>query len=130
MPRKPPVFVPPLVALGRERRALEIKPPKNHGDDNRPHSRARGYDRTWEKLRAMHLAEEPYCRRCGERGIVTPADMVDHVVTIDEDPTRRLDPANLQSLCDPCHSGPKQRADKRRAKARRRTDEDSSGGVT
>lgn len=80
-------------------------------DAKRPGSRARGYDRDWEKLRADYLAAYPSCVRCGGR-----ASLVDHKTPIRIAPHRRLDPTNLQSLCIPCHSGPKQSLDRRNLK--------------
>ena len=65
----------------------------------RPNTRARGYDRDWERLRRWHLNQEPLCRYCKEAGRVTPGSVVDHIVPIREAPERRLDPSNLQTLC-------------------------------
>ncbi len=33
-------------------------------DDHRPTATGRGYDKTWRKLRALVLFEEPLCREC------------------------------------------------------------------
>ena len=41
---------------------------------------------------------------CMERGIVTPAREVDHIIPIVERPDLRLDPSNLRPLCTSCHS--------------------------
>jgi 5-methylcytosine-specific restriction endonuclease McrA len=65
---------------------------------------ARGYDKDWRELRNAHLAEEPYCRHCAQRGIERWAQTVDHIESIREAPERRLDDTNLQSLCWPCHN--------------------------
>ena len=62
------------------------------------------YDlKAWRTLRDAHLAIEPLCRHCNERGIITAAREVDHIQAIREggDP---WDGDNLQSLCKPCHS--------------------------
>lgn len=119
MPPRPPVYRNPLLA--HPARPRERKSAKASGDHARPHSRARGYDRTWERLRLMHLNAHPYCVMCREReGRDVPADTVDHKVTIEERPDLRLDPDNLQSLCAPCHSRWKQREDKARRRARSR----------
>jgi hypothetical protein len=63
--------------------------------------RQRGYDPDWTKLRAFHIRRHPFCvvTGCGKR-----AAHVDHVVPIRRDPSRRLDPTNLQSLCHKHHS--------------------------
>lgn len=61
--------------------------------------------RAWRGLRDQVLRAEPFCRRCREEdGKLVPAKQVDHIVSIDDDPTRALDPENLQPLCTPCHS--------------------------
>lgn len=70
--------------------------------DDRPSSRTRGYTRTWEKIRVMHLRREPLCRACLGRGITTAAAEVDHVLSLRRGGTNVDD--NLQSLCKPCHS--------------------------
>jgi hypothetical protein len=62
-------------------------------------ARRRGYDSVWAKLRARHLAAHPACVVCGRAG-----EHVDHIVTVRLDPSRRLDPANLQTLCERHHS--------------------------
>lgn len=54
----------------------------------------------WQKLRAQVLAQEPLCRDCHKRQIITPATDVDH---ISGDPSdNSMD--NLQPLCHSCHS--------------------------
>jgi len=53
----------------------------------------------WRKLRAQWRKRNPSCRRCGRK-----AELVDHIVDIRTDPTRRLDWFNLQSLCWACHN--------------------------
>ncbi len=120
MPPRPPVYVNRLVAAKRAalKGKREPKTAQASGDHNRPHSRARGYDRTWEKLRIMHLNAEPFCRMCAEEGVSTPADMVDHILTVEERPDLRLVDSNLQSLCNSHHSGAKQRADRARRRGR------------
>jgi hypothetical protein len=57
----------------------------------------------------MHLSRHPLCTMCIERGRTTPATVVDHVEPHHGDPDLLYDPANLQSLCAPCHDGAKQR---------------------
>lgn len=57
----------------------------------------------WRKVSALQRKEEPLCRECLRVGVLTPATLVDHIVPI-KDGGARLDSANLQSLCDACHS--------------------------
>lgn len=63
---------------------------------------ARGYDERWYRIRRMHLAREPLCRHCGERGRLTPATEVDHILPLRSGGTHADE--NLQSLCKRCHS--------------------------
>lgn len=63
----------------------------------RPNARQRGYDRAWEALRAIVLAEEPYCRECG-----AGATDVDHRLSRARGGTD--DRANLVPLCHAHHS--------------------------
>ena len=114
MPERPPRYQPPIARQARQPKQRG----HSSGDQQRGHSRARGYDRTWERLRKMHLNAHPFCAKCLP-AVSRLATIVDHVVPIAVDPSRRLDPSNLQSLCKPHHDRDKQREDKRAAKARR-----------
>lgn len=77
---------------------------------NKPASWSGGSTRRWRSFRAAWLAEHPLCvgypagNRCGR-----VADVVDHkepLSRFERGPAReraRLDPDNVQSLCNPCH---------------------------
>lgn len=69
----------------------------------------RGYDHKWRKARERHLADHPLCVYCQRLGLVTAANVVDHVVPHRGDMALFWDQANWQSLCTPCHSSVKQR---------------------
>ena len=71
--------------------------------DNRPSAARRGYDRRWQKVRALKLRMDPLCEGCKRAGRVTPANEVHHVVAL-ADGGERLAMDNLESLCKPCHS--------------------------
>lgn len=60
------------------------------------------YDRRdWrDRISPDKLRESPLCEHCKREGRLTPATQVDH---IDGDPENNA-PANLASLCAPCHS--------------------------
>lgn len=73
-------------------------PPRERAPDNRPAAHLRGYDSDWNALRDWFIIEHPFCAACGRVGA-----MVDHVQPIDTHPERRLDPDNLQTLCNSCH---------------------------
>lgn len=59
----------------------------------------------WIKLRKQALLRDDYlCVQCLEQGIITPADVVDHIVELRDDITKAYDINNLQSLCHACHN--------------------------
>ena len=70
---------------------------KHKGGDWRP------YDADWRKLRQAFLAEHPLCVMCAEEGRTGEATVVDHIVAIADEPSRRLDATNLRPLCKPHH---------------------------
>lgn len=56
----------------------------------------------WRRIRQAHFREHPLCKFCLERGIVTPATIVDHVGPHRGDINKFwLGP--FQSLCLQCH---------------------------
>jgi 5-methylcytosine-specific restriction protein A len=59
--------------------------------------------KAWRVLRLQQLRTEPLCRMCRDEGRVTAANVVDHMVPHRGDHVLFHDPANLQSLCKPCH---------------------------
>lgn len=77
-------------------------------DKTRPNSSQRGYNRDWEKARARYLRQHPYCVACGSL-----ANVVDHRTPHRGDQAIFWDKSRWQSLCTPCHSGAKQRLERR-----------------
>jgi 5-methylcytosine-specific restriction enzyme A len=71
------------------------------------------YGWRWRKYRLAQLQANPLCRFCLDRGLIVPATVVDHIQRHagDTDPLF-WNPANLQSLCKPCHDGVKQALDR------------------
>ena len=65
--------------------------------------RQRLYGHRWKRIRAAHLAANPWCVRCLEDGIYTPATDVDHIVDHKGD-VERFFKGKLQSLCHKHHS--------------------------
>ncbi len=51
--------------------------------------------------RARRLANEPLCRDCIEKGIVTAATVPDHIVPLSKGGSD--DDANIRCLCTECH---------------------------
>ena len=63
----------------------------------------------WQRLRAEKLHRDPLCERCKQRGIITAAEEVHHIIPVESgcmlpEMTRlAYDAANLMSLCHRCH---------------------------
>lgn len=53
----------------------------------------------WRKLSRRFLESNPVCVQCYQDGVIRKADVVDHVIEIKDDWSRRLDESNLQCLC-------------------------------
>ena len=73
-----------------------------HSDAARPSARARGYDASWERIRAEYLELEPWCRFHLAQGEYVRATEVDHIVPRRAGGTD--DHTNLRSLCKSHHS--------------------------
>ena len=110
MLRKPPVHRAPH-QKGEAHRLLLWRKFARFNQGKRPSAGDRGYGKDWQQLRAAHLAAEPYCRLCAEEGVTRAAALVDHIESITKRPDLRLDDANLQSLCWPCHRAKTNRYD-------------------
>ena len=66
----------------------------------------------WKRLRKLQLTQHPLCKFCLQRGIVTRANGVDHVVPHKGDWTDFIT-GELQSLCEPCHNSAKRQIELR-----------------
>jgi 5-methylcytosine-specific restriction endonuclease McrA len=77
-------------------------------EKTRPNSSQRGYNREWQKARDLFLSQHPWCVRCGAR-----ANVVDHKDPHRGDQAIFWDKSRWQPLCTPCHSGAKQRLERR-----------------
>lgn len=91
---------------------------KADADRNRGTSAQRGYDSVWRRLRRMHLLAHPLCLFCWRKGLTVAATVADHIESVADRPDLRLDPANLQSLCEPCHNSLRQREQAAERKAK------------
>jgi len=58
----------------------------------------------WRRLRQYHITRNPLCTLCSDEGLTVVADVVDHIEEIKDNPARKLDGDNLQSLCHSCHN--------------------------
>lgn len=72
-----------------------------HAERNQVSRHLRGYGRSWEKLRAIVLDGEIFCRQCMAHGRQTYATQVDHVIPKSWGGDDSLE--NLQPLCAECH---------------------------
>ena len=56
--------------------------------------------KAWRDLRKWFIKQNPLCKWCKEEGIMTIDNLiVDHIIEIKEDSTKKLDIDNLQTLC-------------------------------
>lgn len=90
------------------KRAARIVPPwKVETRPQGPHSN-RPYNpfyhrEKWTRLSVAYRKENPLCVLCQDKGIITPAQVADHIKPIHQggDPWSR---ENLQALCTSCHN--------------------------
>lgn len=73
-------------------------------EDNRPSSSRRGYNKRWQRIRAMYLRSNPICEDCGHS-----ATEVHHIKPLREGGTNHWE--NLAPLCKKCHSRRTQRGE-------------------
>ena len=100
-----------------ERHVVAYTPKKRY--DHHYHQGKHIYSSTrWVKLRQQFIRHNPLCLHCFNRGIYTPAYMVDHIVEI-EDGGEIWDIDNLQSLCNPCHNTKTGTETKRRSRKKK-----------
>lgn len=85
--------------------------------DAHGHSKTAEAWRRWYKVaawaeirRAVFLRDGYRCQMCG---LVTPRPIADHIKPHRGDRRRFFDLGNVQTLCKPCHDGPKQAAERR-----------------
>jgi 5-methylcytosine-specific restriction protein A len=69
-------------------------------------------------MRERVLREEPLCRECDAKGLVTATTTADHIIPLAEGGTG--DRENMQGLCAPCHTA-KTARESARARLRRST---------
>ncbi|WP_353990028.1 HNH endonuclease [Pediococcus argentinicus] len=53
----------------------------------------------WKKLSRQMMIKMPICQSCYKEGVIRKADIIDHIIPIREDWSKRLDENNMQSLC-------------------------------
>lgn len=72
----------------------------------------RGYGYKWQKSRLEFLKVHPLCVYCDRIGIVTVANVVDHIIPHKGDQKLFWDRKNWQALCTNCHNTTKAREEK------------------
>jgi len=85
---------------------LSVSPGYLRPDGRKLSPSARGYDRRWEKARALFLRAHPLCqcRECDEgRKRITPAEVVDHVKPHRGNMALFWDELNWQAMSKRCH---------------------------
>ena len=105
LPRKPqrPCSYPGCPELTSERYCSKHQKEidKNYSKTSRPFKKL--YNSRWRKLRKQFLKEHPLCEECKREGIVTAAEVVDHVIPHKGNEELFWDESNWQSLCKHHH---------------------------
>lgn len=58
---------------------------------------------TWKSARLAYLAENPFCVHCQQDGLISKADVIDHIQPHKGDRRLFWDFDNWQALCKRCH---------------------------
>lgn len=58
----------------------------------------------WQNLSFQYRLTHPICEECLKLGLAVKADVVDHVIEIKDNWSKRLDESNLSSLCHHHHA--------------------------
>ena len=71
--------------------------------------------KAWKDARHISmLRHDSLCQECLRNGLYTQADVIDHIVELRDDYSRRLDQSNLEPLCHDCHNKKTYREKQRR----------------
>lgn len=87
----------------QHRRAQRERDQARRNSYPRESRQSRGYDRQWERVRAVYLQRQPLCEDCIMGDRITPAVMVHHIESVEDRPELRLHMSNLRALCRTCH---------------------------
>ena len=96
----------PFVIGHSSRKAYKPKAVVSHGEVkafNALPSREKGYGKKWEKASIAYRHANPLCVNCKAHGLVTPSQLVDHIIPHLGDDKLFWDMANWQALCQKCH---------------------------
>ena len=81
----------------------------------------------WSKLSHRWLMLHPFCVSCEVHGVMRKGDLVDHIVELRDDFSKRLDESNLQTLCYSCHN--KKTQIEKRKREKRKSSKIFGGGA-
>jgi 5-methylcytosine-specific restriction enzyme A len=91
----------------KQRKDMHKEYKKNRTDDK---EQSFYVSKEWRMLRAHHVQSNPLCYECIQESMnnprhrISPVDVVDHIIEIKDDWSKRLDPNNLMSLCMSHHN--------------------------
>ncbi len=72
-------------------------------DSRRGSAHERGYNARWRRYREQYLRRHPLCVECLERGVLTAATVVDHIIAHRGDYALFWSPENHRALCKSDH---------------------------
>jgi 5-methylcytosine-specific restriction endonuclease McrA len=116
MPYQPPAHRNPTPRTVKRHTASQVP---SH-EARRGSAQERGYNWTWQKVRADYLRNNPLCVYCEREGRYRSAQVVDHIEPHRGNQELFWNPDNWQSLCLRHHNSAKKREENRAA---RRADE-------
>ncbi len=93
MPRKP----------GEQFIKRKIRQTNKIYNKSRPKRDRLYYSSQWKQISMLYRKQHPLCEECERNGIITPADLVDHIIAVN-DGGNMWEWENLQSLCMNCHN--------------------------
>ncbi|AYB37431.1 HNH endonuclease signature motif containing protein [Brevibacillus laterosporus] len=73
-------------------------------DRERGSATQRGYDAKWRKARIGFLRKHSFCKHCFDKGFLTGATVVDHIIPQKGDKTLFWYRNNWQPICEQCHN--------------------------
>lgn len=63
------------------------------------------HSREWAAVRAEVLTRDAFqCQVCKRAGRLTIGTTVHHIIPVRVDPSKKLDPNNLETICRACHN--------------------------
>ncbi|PGC80400.1 HNH endonuclease [Bacillus toyonensis] len=113
MPSKPmkPCASPMCAALTRdkycEKHQDKVQESARHYDKYIRNKSSRSFynSRLWKGMRElMYRRDHGLCVQCRSKDIIQIGDVVDHIIPIRVEWSKRLEPTNLQTLCHACHN--------------------------